>query len=417
MAYLTQEQIKLQFESGDLPTQQDFIDLIDTSESNSRIVSTTVSVVGSPTTIEDDFNATTTIIQTARQTNIVLYEKEYYLFNVAIGSYGLAGDTDAIATNFIQISTAIDNAILPVNQIDIISDLAEGVLMSVDTLVTQINASAPFTHGTNAVSVLNYYSSYANQTRYNFLFNGDPGNYGSGGGTTVDSSMLVMVERRDTRSTPAAREIEVNWLGGGDIVADFNADTAGPWYASWSPTADVIVIKHGTIPNMRYLFRPEVNSAGGPILYGIAPGTPVTSDNFILIDDNTWQANLPTFVLWAQLTSVLNKTANVTYDTVDGITGIIHIPNDTDFTGKMEVRGYITMNGSRIAGDKLVDIVNSTYNCTNTKIVYLGDETNDTFYMCKWDTDGLYAAEAIADNIVLDLDSYYYYSNDYLESA
>jgi len=414
MAVLTQDQIKAYFETGDLPTEAQFIDLIDTLESNSAVKSTTINVVGSPTNIEDDFNATTTIVQTSKQINVVLYEKEYYLFNAGIGSWGL-GETAATAANFIQTSTSIDNTELPVNLVNIISDLAEGVLMTVDTLVTQVNASDSFVHASNAVTNINYYSAFSNQTRYNFLFDGPPDTYGFGN-TTVDASMFVLVEQRDTRSTVAARQIDITWAGGGDIVADFNADTNGPWFAGWSP-AEVIVITHHSDPKYRYLFAPETNPAGGPILYGISPGTPVTADNFVLIDDNTWQTLLPDFSLWDQQTSILDKTVNVTTPATNGITGIIHIINDIDFTGKMEVRGYISMNGARVATDKLIDIVNVTYNCTNPKLVYLSDETNDVMYLCKWESDGLYAAESIGDGIVLDIDSYYYYDNSYTAGA
>lgn len=575
MANLTQDDLKTRFESLDMPSEQDFIDLIDTLESNSAVKTTTVSTIGAPTTIEDDFNATTTIIQTSKQINVVVYEKSYYLFNVAIGSYGL-GETPTTATNFIQISTPITNTELPVVEVEIVSSVSQGTPITLTQLVSDINATDPFVHGTNTITVIYYRSAFANTTSNRYLFTGAPDSYGFGGTTVVEADFVEVSEDR-YNITNSVRQVSV--AGTGNVWDDFNlAETE---FAATIPMAEILVVIHNSVT---YLFNPDVLGDGGTIIYGLgftptnashfiqisstnpnidiivqkvtitsaepqgtilaqgnlvtdvnngateiiqAPNTTtiithessysntskhfylfagangtygngglpavyddfeligsddfntinsfqnidvagngnvwddfnanvalvkidpipqsevytVTHDektwlfspevfddgspktygyngnttaltsNFVQISDDGWLTTLPDFAHWLYNTLQYSVTAKATFETVNGITKLALIKNDVDYTAKIELRGHIKMVGAIVATDKLLNIDDVTFNCTTPKLVYLGDETNSIMYLCKWGTDGLYAAESIPDLTVLDLDSYYYYDN------
>lgn len=408
MAVRTQDEVKAFFEAADTPTEAQFIDLIDTLESNSAVKTTTISTLGTPQSIEEDFNDTTLLTQTSKQINVIIYESEYYLFNGGIGTYGLGGDTQATSANFIQISTSLSNTTLPVVEIDVQSTLAEGTALSIADLVNFINTDTGFTHATNTITVINYFSVYANNSRYRYVFNGAPDDYGITG-TTVVVADFIPVSVEAYEKTVSVRNIDITYTTG-DIWTDFNNDSNGPHFATVIPRTELLVITHG---NYKYLFDPEINGAGGVLLYGINPGTPTVEGDFILISNDTWITQLPLFGNWANDNAKFLKTANVTLPTVDGISVIIYEDGDINYTAKMHMRGYIQMVGARAGGDQLITIVDANFNCTNPKLVYLSDEANGVMYLCKWDTDGLYAAEVIPDTTILDIDSYYYYDNEY----
>ena len=582
MAVLTQEQLKALFESGDLPTQADFVDLIDTSRSSSAVKITNVIPLAAPKSVWEDFNETITLIQTTQQINIILYLSTYYMFNGDIDTYGLG----AIASddlNFIQISASVDTSELPVVNVRVITSLAEGIPLGLTALVSDVNATDGFTHGINTITRVWYKSPFLNSTSIQYLFNGAPGDYGSIG-TTVNADHFVEISRYEYYITNSVRQISVpgtdtvwadfnltqvqiiqpypmseilvvlhnntTYLFNPDILGDGNSIAYGiaqtPTNASHfigisasaNPTIDIIrqdvaidsastegtpldldqlvidinngsieiiqedntlnIINHyrsslntyansssanylftgpndtygnskapvnpsyfsllgqddyqrtntaikvavggsGTVwddfntkitslivdsttvnetyvighDKKTYLFNPEILNDGNPKTYGINGNTTANTSNFIQISDDNWIGTIPVAFGWVRSDDWFIETANVTRATLYGITGILSSKGDINYSAKMNMRGYIQMNAGVTAGIKLIDIVSLSYYCTNPKVVYLSNESGDTLYKCTWGTDGLYATEVIPDLVILDLDSHYYYDNDY----
>jgi len=282
MAVLTQEEVKALFESGDLPTQSDFIDLIDTSRSNSAIKTTTVTPLASPQSVWQDFNETVTLVQTTQQINIILYEDTYYLFNGNIDSYGL-GKIQTDALNFIQIShTASDSKIsaqtLKVN--DTIGIL-DGTPTTVTTLVDKINTdgvdgSDTFTHTANQVTIIEQRANFPYKVVYSYMFDAEPGVYGKNA-LPINSTMLSDVAEKPVFRPNIVRFKDVP--GSGTVWGDFNNTTN---IATQSDPPEIWIVNHN---NSTYLFNPDYLTDGGIKWYGFGGQFASEESNFVLLTE------------------------------------------------------------------------------------------------------------------------------------
>lgn len=266
MAVLTQDALKTLFETNDVPTQQDFIDLIDTLESNSAVESTSIAGTGN---IWEDVNSTTTIIQTSKQINILLHNGTFYLFNGGIGSYGL-GFTSTDVNNYKQISTQVTDDVISVQSTTVYNtDTATD--MTVLNMINTINTSQVFTHLSNQTTIIKYLHLTSLRKVYYYLFTGLSGTYGLGNiaVSTENFKEVAITEPESLVSISTS-----NITGVGDVWADVNA------------TQQIITVQsmlniihhNGSV----YLFNPALDANNNLQIYG-AGGVVSTSNNYKLI--------------------------------------------------------------------------------------------------------------------------------------
>ena len=266
MAVLTQDQLKALFETDDMPTQADFVDLIDTLESNSAVESTSIAGTGN---IWEDVNSSVTIVQTSKQINVLLHNGTFYLFNGGIGSYGL-GFTATDINNYRQISVQVTEEVISVNGLAVYNT-DDQTDMTVANLVNSINTSHTFTHLNNETFIVKYQHLTSLRHVYYYLFNGTAGIYGLGN-TAVSSANFKEVSVTNPQSNiPIAT---YNITGTGNVWEDVNNTQV-----IYGVQSTVSIINHnGSV----YLFNPALDSYGNAQAYG-AGGVITTSNNFKLI--------------------------------------------------------------------------------------------------------------------------------------
>ena len=411
MAHITQDELKTAFESGDLPTQSDFVDLIDTLEANFEVKTITVAEIAPGNDVWDDVNASTLITQTTKQLYTIIHAGTYYMFNGGVDTYGLGGNTATVEGNYIQISNTLDLTKLSVQIISVTENRLDNTKITLSTLVTELNNVGPaFTHSTNEVTIIYHRTPFAHlKDQYHYLFDGEPDTYGVGN-TTVASGNFKKVSQ--TYATLPTFITRIDVAGTGNVWDDFNA-TQNLFISPYP--GEILIVNHN---NYNYLFSPASETDGGIITYG-SGATATDTSNFREVSDETWKALIiPLEEQWKQnLTSDYGATAFTTVTSSDGITGPIRKLYDPTYYGKVAVRGYITTTGAVALGDALLSINNSAINCTNPKLVYLSDVTGEVMYLCKWNATSLTAVDPIPISTKLDLDSYYYYNTTYLSGG
>jgi len=277
MSVLTQTQLKALFEGGDTPSEQDFIDLIDTLESNSAVSSTTVAGTNDVWT---DVNSTTTIVQTSKQINVISHNGTYYLFNGGIGTYGLTGIATTSA-NFKQISAQVTSSTVGVQVVNVYNSDANSD-MTVTNLANQINSSENLTHAVSQTTIVKYSHITSVRDTYYYLFDGAAGTYGVGQ-TAVSTANFKPVSVTD--APDIINTILYNVTGTGNVWDDLNSTSQ-------------IVVNHNMIAIVKhngsvYLFNPALDANGNLQIYG-ASATPATSTNFKLVMGPLTVGNLET---------------------------------------------------------------------------------------------------------------------------
>jgi len=281
MANLTQDQLKALFESGDMPTEDNFGDMIDTLKSHSAISTLDVVAAGTPVNVWTDFNAGYSIDQKTKEVYIVTYYGIYYMFNSDIGIYGDIGiQTDA--SNFIQVSPTLNDVSIPVNNYTFHSVSQAGLeAITTTTLVDYINTTTTITHDANAVTTIqDSPGSFSDRlAEIHYLFNAPSGTYGSGN-TPVNASHLIDISRVRYEQTIEPKTISV--VGTGNVWTDFN-QTVPFFWVDTLPTSQLYIVYHN---NKTYLFKPEIAIDGSPkYSYGNGGSTTTSSNNFVLLTE------------------------------------------------------------------------------------------------------------------------------------
>lgn len=277
MSVLTQEQLKALFETDDMPTQQDFTDLIDTLESNSAVISTSVAGIDD---VWVDVNNNNLIDQTTKQINVILHNGTFYLFNGGIGTFGLGGVTPTTSANFITLSAAYELGKVAVQQIDVLNTNA--TTMSATTLATELaTLDPPIVHLANQTTIIRYHEASNYQTYLWFLIDAEPDTYGLGGSTlSVDQLIMSGENRIQNPAIPETINVAASDLGTSDVWTDFNLYE----YALGNPDA-LYIINHwsGT-----YLFNQsaEVDSKGKLYDWGTGGRRATTVNNFDIVSTN-----------------------------------------------------------------------------------------------------------------------------------
>lgn len=273
MAQLTQDQLKALFETNDVPTQSDFTDLIDTLESNSEVVTTSVSGTGD---VWVDFNANNTLVQTTRQINVILHNGTYYLFNASTGTFGI-GNIQTNSSNFIQIS--IQNELGKVAVKQVVLQNTNATTQDATTLAVDFTSlNPPLVHNANQISIVRYGDTKTYMYNTWWLIDAEPGTYGLNESTLGANQFIqVGLERYTNPVNPFLITLTQSIVGSSTVVQDFNLTQSIVYNY-----AIMYIVDH---PTGVYLFnwglsgdKGEYNNWGNGVGY-----TATTADNFKLI--------------------------------------------------------------------------------------------------------------------------------------
>lgn len=113
MAVKELNQLKELFETFDKPTQNDYSDLIDTLSTTLGVRAIAVPGVGN---VWDDFNTSTVLNYEQRELIVVYHNDVIYLFNAALGVYGLT-HAPVVQSNFVPIAKNPDSIFGDMNKI------------------------------------------------------------------------------------------------------------------------------------------------------------------------------------------------------------------------------------------------------------------------------------------------------------
>jgi hypothetical protein len=343
MAVLTQAQVKALFETDDTPTQSDFIDLIDTLESNSAVVSTSVAGTGD---VWDDVNANNLIDQTSKQINIIIHNGTFYLFNGGIGTFGLGGTTPTVTTHFVASSAAYEAGKVGVVQsvtVNTNSTAHDATTLAIDFA----SQDPPLVHLANQTSIVRYADEENYLINTWWLIDADPGTYGLAESTLGANQFIQVGLERFTAPIVTTRiELTQSFPGTSTVEIDFNLTNG----IQFNP-AFLYIIDH---PNGTYLFN-----WGSPIPKGIYSDwglsyTPTTSANFILIEskaDLTTTIDVTEAALLAGTGTNIDFSTGVNFDIVVDGAGTTALATPYAFTATNLVdgqSGYIKVSRAAV---------------------------------------------------------------------